>query len=102
MEVLMRTRSALAIGICALALGWSAAANAEYFNRYTDGSWTNAQYSDGTCTYYYSLNSQTGETHVNRYGNCSQVAIAPDGRPMPVMPTARVIVRPETVGEPVH
>jgi hypothetical protein len=86
----MRTRFVLAIGICALGAVWSAAANAEYFNRYTDGSWTNAAYNDGVCQYYYSFNSQTGETHINRYGNCARVAIGPDGRPIPVVPTARL------------
>ena len=86
----MRTRFMLAIGISGLAVAWSVAANAEYFNRYTDGSWTNAAYNDGACQYYYSFNSQTGETHVNRYGNCSHIAIGPDGRPIPVVPTAQL------------
>ncbi len=98
----MRTRFTLAIGICALALGWSAAANAEYFNQYRSGSWINTSYNDGTCQYYYSFNTQTGEQHINRYGNCSQVAIGPDGRPMPVVPTGQVIIRRETVGQPVR
>ena len=88
----MRRNFTLAVGICALALGWSAAANADYFNRYTNGSWTNAEFNNGACQYYYSFNAQSGETHVNRYGNCSQVAIGPDGRPVPVVPTARVVV----------
>jgi hypothetical protein len=101
MEVLMRTHLIAAAGISALVIGWSAAANAEYFNRYTFGTWTNAAYNDGVCQYYYSFNTQTGETHLNRYGNCSQVMIAPDGRPMPV-PTARLIVPRETVGQGVR
>jgi hypothetical protein len=88
----MRTSMTLALGICALAVGWSAAANAEYFNRYTDGSWTNAEYDGGGCHYFYSVNNVTGESHVNRYGNCSRVAIGPDGRPMPVVPMAQVQV----------
>jgi len=96
-------RYTFAIGAAALSLGFSAAANAEYFNRYTDGSWTNTSYNDGQCQYYHSFNAATGETHVNRYGNCSQVAIGPDGRPMPVVtvlpsaqsvePSTRVIVQ---------
>ncbi len=89
----MRTRFTLALAICALAFGWSAAANAEYFNRYTSGSWTNAQYNDGVCQYYYSLNTQTGEQHINRYGNCSQVGIGPDGRPVAVIPAPQVMVQ---------
>jgi hypothetical protein len=94
MEVSMRLRSTLAIGIGVLAVSWSLAANAEYFDRYNDGAWTNAQYNDGVCQYYYSFNAQTGENHVNRYGNCSQIAIGPDGRPLPVvplMPSAQVM-----------
>ena len=97
----MRTHLIAAVGISALVIGWSAAANAEYFNRYTFGTWTNAAYNDGVCQYYYSFNTQTGETHLNRYGNCSQVMIAPDGRPMPV-PTAPVIVPREIVGQRVR
>ena len=97
----MRPRLTLAIGICVLTFGWSAAANAEYFNRYTFGTWMNAAYNDGVCQYYYSFITQTGETHLNRYGNCSQVMIAPDGRPFPV-PTAQVIVPRETVGQRVR
>jgi hypothetical protein len=81
----MRMSVKLALGI-ALVAGWTASANAEYFNRYTDGSWTNAEYDDGTCHYYYSYDSRSGETHVNRYGNCARVAIASDGRPMPIVP----------------
>lgn len=78
----------LAIGIGALAgvASFSAAASADpYFNRYTDGSWTNAEYSDGICHYYYSHNSYDGETHVNRYGDCSGIAIGPNGEAV-VMP----------------
>ena len=73
----------LALGFCVLAgaISYSAAASAEvYFNRYNDGSWTNAEYNDGTCHYYYSHNSYDNETHVNRYGNCSGIAIGPNGQ----------------------
>lgn len=89
MEVPMRSRFTIALGVCALAFGWTTAANAEYFNRYTAGSWTDAVYNDGVCQYYYAFNSQTGETHINRYGNCTNVAIGPDGRPVPVVPMAQ-------------
>ena len=87
----MRTSMKLALGICAVTLGLSTAANAEYFNRYTVGSWTNAEYDGGGCHYFYSMNRDTGESHVNRYGNCSRIVIGPDGRPMPVMPMAQVV-----------
>jgi hypothetical protein len=94
MEALMRTSFKLAMGIFALAgvVSYSAAASAEpYFNHYTDGSWTNAEYSDGTCHYYYSHNAYDQETHVNRYGDCSQIAIGPNGEAVPVMPATVVV-----------
>ena len=87
----MRTRITLALGICALAAGWSAAANAEYFNRYQSGDWTNAEYDGGGCHYFFSVNRQSGESHVNRYGNCSRIVIGPGGQPMPAMPMAQVV-----------
>ena len=87
----MRASVKLALGIGALAIGWSAAANAEYFNRYTDGSWTNAEYDGGGCHYTYSVNNATGESHLNRDGNCAHIAIGPDGRPLPVVPMAQVV-----------
>jgi hypothetical protein len=61
----------------------------------------NAQYNDGICQYYYSFNTQMGEQHINRYGNCSQVAIGPDG-PLPMAPTDQVVIERETVGQPVR
>ena len=87
----MRTRITLALGICALAVGWSASANAEYFNRYPSGDWTNAEYDGGGCHYFFSVNRQSGESHVNRYGNCSRIVIGPGGQPMPAMPMAQVV-----------
>ena len=87
----MRVPVKLALGIAALAIGFSAAANAEYFNRYTDGNWTNAEYDGGGCHYNYSINNATGESHVDRDGNCANVAIGPDGRPLPVVPMAQVV-----------
>ena len=87
----MRTRITLALGICALAVGWSASANAEYFNRYQSGDWTNAEYDGGGCHYFFSVNRQSGESHVNRYGNCSRIVIGPGGQPMPAMPMAQVV-----------
>ena len=83
----MRTSLRLTIGICALAgaVSYSAAASAEpYYNRYTDGSWTNAEYNDGSCHFYYAHNSYDNETRVNRYGDCSHVAIGPNGEVVPL------------------
>ena len=92
----MRASAKLALGIAALAVGFSAAANAEYFNHYTAGNWTNAEYDGNGCHYFYSMNRATGESHVNRDGNCANIAIGPDGRPLPVVPIAQaqVVVPP--------
>ncbi|HZT27403.1 MAG TPA: hypothetical protein VFA57_17025 [Pseudolabrys sp.] len=90
----MRMSLKLALSVCALGgvLAYPAAANAElYFNRYMDGSWLNAEYNDGICHYYYSHNAADGETHVNRYGDCSRVAIGPNGEAIPVMPQALAV-----------
>jgi hypothetical protein len=82
----MRTSLKIAIGIGALGAASLSAASAEpYYHRYTDGSWTNAEYSDGICHYYFSHNSYDDETHVNRYGDCSQIAIGPNGEAVPLM-----------------
>ncbi|HEX5212920.1 MAG TPA: hypothetical protein VFW22_14440 [Pseudolabrys sp.] len=80
----MRISLKTTIGICALgALSLASAANAApFYHRYTDGSWTNAEYNDGICHYSYSHNAYDGETHVNRYGDCSQIAIGPNGEAM--------------------
>jgi len=91
----MRALTKLALGVGALTLALSASANAEYFNRYDDGNWTNAEYEGGGCHYYYSINNQSGESHVNRYGDCSNVVIGPDGRPMPVVQAVPVPVEPD-------
>lgn len=83
-----------AIGVCAL-VGAYATPAAAYYYRNTDGSWTNSEYSDGGCRIYYSHNAYDGETHVNRYGNCSNVAIGPDGRAMQVVPAPGAVVVPQ-------
>jgi hypothetical protein len=66
------------------------------------GTWLNTAYNDGVCQYYFAYNTAGGETHINRYGDCSRVAIGQDGRPMQIVPTARMVVRRETVGQPVR
>ena len=79
--------SALGVLALAAAVSISAAASADpYYHRYTDGSWTNAEYNDGSCHFYFSHNAYDNETHVNRYGDCSQVAISPDGQAIPLVP----------------
>lgn len=59
-----------------------------YIYRETSGSWTNVQYDDGICHYYYSHNSYDNKTNMNKSGDCSHVAIGPDGvaRSIYVMP----------------
>ena len=84
----MRPSFKFTFGILALtaAASMSTTASAEtYYHRYNDGSWTNAEYNDGTCHFYYSHNSWDNETKVNRYGDCSHIAIGPDGRAVPVV-----------------
>jgi hypothetical protein len=81
----MRLSLKVAIGLCALT-GVVSAANADpYYHRYSDGSWTNAEYNDGSCHFYYSHNAYDNETHVNRYGDCSQIAIGPNGEAVSLM-----------------
>jgi hypothetical protein len=47
-------------------------------------SWTNVEYKDGVCYYFYSYNSYDQNMRINRNGDCSHVAIGPDGNPTPV------------------
>ena len=89
----MRLSLKVAIGLCALT-GVVSAANADpYYHRYSDGSWTNAEYNDGSCHFYYSHNAYDNETHVNRYGDCSQIAIGPNGEAVTLM-AAPVAIAP--------
>jgi hypothetical protein len=84
----MRPSLKLALGLCALAgaAALSSAASADpYYHRYTDGSWTNTEYNDGSCHYYFSHNAYDGATNVNRYGDCSRIAVGPNGEAMPLM-----------------
>lgn len=55
-----------------------------YFHRETHDEWTNVEYNDGVCHYKYSHNAEDGETHVNRWGDCSRVAIGPNGDVIPI------------------
>ncbi len=81
------------IGICAIAGAafYSAATSADsYYHRSTEGSWTNVEYNDGACHYYFSHDSYDGERHLNRYGDCSRIAIGPNGEAVPLMPAVAV------------
>jgi len=77
-----------AIGAVSLA---TAAAADPYYYRNSDGSWTNSEYNDGNCHIYYSHNAYDGETHVNRYGDCANVAVGPNGEAYQVATPAVVI-----------
>ena len=58
----------------------------------SSAAWTNVEYNDGVCHYYYSYNSYDQNMKLNRYGDCSHVAIGPDGNPTPVY-AGPVVVR---------
>ena len=89
----MRRYFVLSLGsVLAGAMLVSAAAADPYFRREQIGSWTNVEYNDGVCRYYYSHNSYDQNMKLNRYGDCSHVAIGPDGNPTPVY-AGPVVVR---------
>src|SRR5690242_20520727 len=77
------------LGAVAGALFASAAAMADwhspYIHRESDGSWTNVHYDDGVCSYYYAHNSYDNHTKLNKYGDCSRIAIGPDGMAQPIV-----------------
>lgn len=58
--------------------------NNPYIHRESSGSWTNVEYNDGLCHYYYSHNSYDNQTNLNKYGDCSRLAIGPNGVAMPL------------------
>ena len=62
-----------------------------YIHRESSGTWTNVEYNDGVCRYYYAHNSYDNETKLNKYGGCSYLAIGPDGiaRPVVMVPGGR-------------
>jgi opacity protein-like surface antigen len=88
MEAIMRKCFALSAGCLLTTALISAAAAADwrqpYIYREMSGSWTNVEYDDGNCHYYYSFNSYDQNMKINRYGDCSHVAIGPDGVARPV------------------
>ncbi len=53
--------------------------NNPYVYRESHGDWTNVEYNDGTCHYRYSRNAWDHSTDLHRWGDCSRVAIGPDG-----------------------
>jgi opacity protein-like surface antigen len=81
-------------GAGVVALSCAAAAD-PYFHSDVNGSWTNSEYNDGTCHYSFSRDASDGETHLNRWGHCSHIAIGPNGEPLQVIPP------PQTTGSAV-
>jgi opacity protein-like surface antigen len=86
----MRLNFALPLVGCALAgaiAATSAAADwhSPYIYKESNGSWTNITYDDGVCYYYYSHNAYDNRTNVNKSGDCSRLAIGPDGVPTPII-----------------
>ena len=55
-----------------------------YLYRETNGSWTNVTYDDGICRYRYSHNTYDNQTYLNKYGDCSRIAVGPDGLATPI------------------
>jgi hypothetical protein len=66
-----------------------------YYHRESHDSWTNAEYTDGVCHYRYSRDASDGETHVNRWGDCSGVAIGPHGEALPIERQVYVVPAPD-------
>jgi opacity protein-like surface antigen len=96
----MRANLMVSVLGCALAgaITASTAAIADwhspYFYRETNGSWTNVTYDDGICRYRYSHNAYDYQTYLNKYGDCSRIAVGPDGLATPIpMYGARVVYR---------
>lgn len=71
----------LAVSSSAALADW----NNPYVYRESYGNWTNVEYNDGTCHYWYSHNAADQHTNLNRWGDCSHVAIGPDGTARPII-----------------
>jgi len=90
----MRTPLTFA-ALVALAACLAGPASAEpYFHSSIDGNWTDSEYNDGICHYYYSRDASDGETHVNRYGDCSHIVIGPGGQAIALLPPPSAAVVP--------
>jgi hypothetical protein len=81
----MRFYLVTALVVGGVVMGSQAASALPYFHRDTNGSWTDVEYNDGVCHYKYAHNAWDQETHVNRWGDCSGVAIGPNGEAAPVV-----------------
>ena len=77
-------------GVIASSLPAAADWHKPYIYREFNGSWTNVRYDDGIRYYYFSHNTYDNKTNLNKSGDCSHVAIGPDGvaRPVYLTPTS--------------
>jgi len=64
-----------------------------YYYRENSGTWTNVEYNDGACHYRFSHNAYDQETHLNRWGDCSRIAIGAGGEPVQLMPAPVFVPR---------
>jgi len=84
----MRSYLALAmLSGCALAIIPQAASadwHKPYVYREGGSNWNTVEYDDGICRYYYSHNDYDNKTSLNKSGDCSHIAIGPDGMAIPV------------------
>jgi hypothetical protein len=60
-----------------------------YVYRESHDEWTNVHYDDGVCEYKYSSNATDGNSHIERWGDCSHIIIGPGGvaAPAALVPT---------------
>lgn len=104
----MRLNLKLPVLGCALAgvIASSLPAAADWHNPYiyreTSGSWTNVHYDDGICHYYYAHNSYDNQTKLNKYGDCSRIAIGPDGMAQQIVVTPAPYGAVQTFGSSVE
>ena len=75
----------VAAGLTAYSTAAMADWNNPYVYRESHGDWTNVEYNDGICHYKYSYNAADEQTNLNRWGDCSHVAIGPDGTAIPIV-----------------
>jgi len=88
MEATMRLSLTLPLFAFAAALVLPPPASADWHKPYVyregGSNWNTVQYDDGICRYYYSHNAYDDRTSLNKSGDCSHLAIGPDGMAVPV------------------
>jgi hypothetical protein len=86
------------IGVIASSLPAAADWHKPYIYRESSDSWTNVRYDDGVCSYYFSHNDYDNKTNLNKSGDCSHIAIGPDGMARAVYVTPMPYGQIETYG----